>query len=353
MKDLDYSILQKYKADNKLIESKHPTKDYSIYSYSIDTQVDRLWDDITLAARGVICKNNGSRLNAPFKKFFNYGEPGVPDFDRSEPVEYYEKLDGSLILLCYDGEEWIISTKGSFVTEQAKHAKVLLSKYNLSFLSPDLTYMFEIIYPANKIVVDYGSDDTIIMIGAQSLDYEYVDHSVYADIIGCPYVKGVVTTWGDMLDKFEDENKLEYRNKEGYVVRFINHNYRLKLKYDAYFKIHKVVTNITKKNVWEMLYLFGDVHTALGIFDIPDEFYSDFEEYAEELYGEYNKIYQKVLDFYMSDIFYNVWESKQEKYEYVLENIERKLVEPVVLMYQHKNSKLQEIIWKMVKPKGR
>ena len=73
---------------------KHPDADLYIYNYSAKAQYERMWNEWTLACRGLIMNGNHEVVARPFKKFFNLGEvenQWIPD----EPFEVYEKMDGS------------------------------------------------------------------------------------------------------------------------------------------------------------------------------------------------------------------------------------------------------------------
>ena len=102
----------------------------------------------------------------PLPKFFNLSEyqgtipDGVPNI--------YEKLDGSLIILFHYQGEWEVASRGSFASEQAQMARVLLANYqaDLGTIDREYTYLFEIIYPSNRIVVDYGSSRRLVLLAA-------------------------------------------------------------------------------------------------------------------------------------------------------------------------------------------
>ena len=104
--------------------------------------------------RGLVLDSDGNVVAKPFKKFFNLEEltPGqIPN----EPFEVFEKMDGSLgILFNYKGE-WILATKGSFISEQAVKGMQILKKYKYERLLEGYTYLFEIIYSENRIVCQY------------------------------------------------------------------------------------------------------------------------------------------------------------------------------------------------------
>jgi RNA ligase len=77
----------------------------------------------------------------------------------------YDKLDGSLGILYFYDDKPYIATRGSFTSEQAERAnKIFQKKYSHLHFNKEHTYLFEIIYPENRIVVDYGAKEDLILL---------------------------------------------------------------------------------------------------------------------------------------------------------------------------------------------
>ena len=138
-------ILNRYHEDGWLIKQTHPTLDLTIWNYSPRVQYERQWDDITIQCRGLVTNSKGEIVARPFKKFFNYEEHKQEDLPNEEFV-VYEKMDGSLGILFYYENEWILATRGSFTSEQSIKGTEMLKKYPLEKLDRNNTYLFEIIY---------------------------------------------------------------------------------------------------------------------------------------------------------------------------------------------------------------
>ena len=138
-------ILNRYHGDGWLIKQTHPTLDLTIWNYSPRVQYERQWDDITIQCRGLVTNSKGEIVARPFKKFFNYEEHKPEDLPNEEFV-VYEKMDGSLGILFYYENEWILATRGSFTSEQSIKGTEMLKKYPLEKLDRNNTYLFEIIY---------------------------------------------------------------------------------------------------------------------------------------------------------------------------------------------------------------
>ena len=148
---------------------KHPDFDLYIYNYSKQASAEHIWNEATELCRGLILDKDMNIVARPFAKFYNYEELveqhiEIPDL----PFEVYEKLDGSLGILYFADGKPYIATRGSFESDQAKHATgILYAKYAdvIDQLDQNKTYLFEIIYNDPKaranLVVDYGDADDI------------------------------------------------------------------------------------------------------------------------------------------------------------------------------------------------
>lgn len=131
-----------------ITKRKHPKYDIYILNYTPEVQYSNEWTPDLLMCRGLVVDSDANIVARPFEKFFNYSEEDVNTLP-NEPYEVYLKMDGSLGILFNYNDEWIISTRGSFESEQAIHAtEILNTKYKdvLPNLNKELTYLFEIIY---------------------------------------------------------------------------------------------------------------------------------------------------------------------------------------------------------------
>jgi len=116
---------------NKLV-IKNQKGSLAIYCYSTRAATKASWDIFTLIARGLIIDTEQCTVVAtPFPKFFNYGEAQIWDADKSEgEILVTTKYDGSLGIVFYHSNNWQVSTKGSFESEQAVWATRCLHLLN-------------------------------------------------------------------------------------------------------------------------------------------------------------------------------------------------------------------------------
>lgn len=259
----------------------HPHKDYTIYNYTAKAQYDRVWNEVTLQCRGLVLDSQYRYIARPFAKFFNWGEMEGqvwPD----EPMEVYEKMDGSLGILYWIDDEPYICTRGSFVSEQSDEAtRMLKTTYaeSIPLLKKDRTYLFEIIYPENRIVVDYEGQRKLVMLAV-------IDIATGEDLpledIGFPVVKRYddIQSLAALMDTEDDD-------REGYVVRFQS-GLRYKIKFEEYLRIHRIVTHVSTISIWEYLKTGQSMDEIVE--RVPDEFYQWVKIYKEDLERRYAEI---------------------------------------------------------------
>jgi RNA ligase len=198
----------------------------TIWNYTPDVQYGEKWDDITLQCRGLVTDNEGNVVARPFKKFFNMEEN---KHTPTSEFEVFDKMDGSLgIMFKYNGE-MVCATRGSFTSEQSKWMTEFALKYNYQDIIVDgFTYLFEIIYPENRIVVNYEGQERLVLLGI--INTETGEELPYSDLFEA---FDVVKKYDGIRDYSELKSKVE-QNSEGFVVRFSNGE-RIKIKGDKCF----------------------------------------------------------------------------------------------------------------------
>jgi RNA ligase len=231
------------------------------------------WDEFSIIARGLIVDEQAGRIVAtPFPKFFNVGERrgDVPDL----PFEAFEKLDGSLIIVFEHAGRWWTATKGAFDSEQAVWAQARLDALDLSPLTPGTTYLFEAIYPENRIVVRYV-EPALVMLGAyDSAGRELTYNEILATCQALEWRAARRHEFASIADMVSHAATLP-RDDEGFVIRFSN-GLRLKLKGAEYRRIHALISRCTPLAMWEAMNA-GDDMAAIRR-DLPEEFWADFDE---------------------------------------------------------------------------
>lgn len=313
---------------------KHPSANLCIYNYTEKAQFSRTWNEVTLACRGLILDENFDVVARPFQKFFNKEELSDGDIPNL-PFDVFEKLDGSLAIMYWIDDIPYIATRGSFESEQALHATSILHG-RLAFgnirtedFDRDATYLFEIIYPGNRVVVDYGKTDNLYLLAI-------IDNETGKDLplqdIGFPIVKQY-----DWAEDFDEIQKLNWDNSEGFVVRFQN-GFRMKIKFEDYRRLHKLLTGVSTKTIWELLRSGKTVDEIVE--GVPDEFYQWVKETVKDLVSQFLEIENDCLVVFRKDFLGRKDAAayfKTQKYPHIL-----------FRMYDEKE--YADSIWKLIEP---
>lgn len=218
-------------------------------------------------ARGFIIKKEGYKyipVCVPFTKFFCVGDPNAQDalYKLAHRDEWYveEKIDGSLIKLWWDNDEWHISTSGTTDAEKAavqfemndianyKQLFMYASKDKIDYdrLDKRYTYMFELIGLENKVIVPYEKED-VYYLGRRDnytlLEMPYFDD----DCAGvekckrpkCKIVKVNKNPKKVMKELQKEVNSFtkEHEHFEGYVISDKSLKTRVKMKSTQYMEL--------------------------------------------------------------------------------------------------------------------
>ena len=268
----------------------------TLYGYTDKCTFDRHWTPLTRQARGLIIESETGKVVAlPLPKFFNLGEMEetlLHNLPQEQP-EVFEKVDGSLGIVFHHNGEWQVSTRGSFYSEQAVKAKELLTKYNLRDLSENLTLLVEIIYPSNKIIVDYGSQEKLVLLAVNNRERGFGlcsrDMMMLAWCIEMESAKRYDLTVPQMIEL----QKSIPKDQEGFVLKYSN-GLRVKIKGDEYLRIAKLMSSLSPISCWEVM-KNGKVDTFY-LQQLPEEFKKDFEPIVVALENQYSKIVSEIAE---------------------------------------------------------
>jgi RNA ligase len=322
----------------------------AILNYTHLAQFSNKWTRTTMACRGLIYDSDTTEVVArPFPKFFNYGQGIIPhDVTTKRPI-VTEKADGSLgiIYWCEDAGRWKVATRGSFSSDQAVHATIKLRDYidvlDEDALAHDRTYLVEIIYPGNRIVVDYAGRDELRLLAVIDIETggDYADVNwpgprveMYTDIkdVQSAYM---ITTSGLMDDA------------EGMVLcypRYKAPSFRLKVKSLEYLRLHKLLTGLSTKKIYDHLANGRTVESLIE--DVPDEFMEWVNKEATALTEAYDEILVRArFDFAAIE---GHCETRAEFAKFAL-----KTEYSDILFRMYDGRDFADLIWKRIKPEFR
>ena len=260
---------------------------------------------IVREARGIIFKrdNWSHPVCWPFNKFGNFGENWVPEIDWSTAF-VSEKIDGSLIKVWWDWSEgWHISTNGSIDAYKADLGSVLMHEFGTYFyttickyyntfddfvenLDVDLTYMFELVGPYNRVVIPYD-ESAIYFLGARNkyTGEEFNCSKITAGALSMGRFKLPAQYSLSSVDDCIKAAELKPWDDEGFVVCDALFN-RVKIKSPAYVMAHYARNNnvITRKHLIQII-LSGETEEFLC-------YASDYKEELEKVQHLMNSFYK-------------------------------------------------------------
>lgn len=231
------------------------TKGYlAIYNYTAACNYGKHWEPVARQARGLILHEPTSAVVArPFPKFFNLNELPETSEDTlpwDDPFEVSMKVDGSLGVVYHHDGRWDIATRGAFDSDQAIFAREnLLPRYRLDRIPEDLTVLVEIVYPGNRVVVDYGDLEFLSLLaarnrvtGAKRGRDELVGLSSDLDM----------SLASPMAGKLPRDFKF-LPNTEGFVIHWPDNGLRVKVKAPDYVAAHRLLPLVSPRRVLELM----------------------------------------------------------------------------------------------------
>ena len=336
----------------------HPDYPLQILNYTRKTQFERAWNEYTLLSRGLIIDGFCDVIALPFKKFFNYEELITSTIYPNAPIseyEVYDKMDGSLgIIFYYDGL-WHIATRGSFTSDQSVRGKAILKQHDLTRLNPENTYLVEIIYPENRIVVNYDGAEKLVLLGIMNRetghDYTY-DEMIEKVAFEWPTVE-VVKRY-DSVDDIAILKSRNVLNEEGYVMRLRGTDFRMKCKFEDYCRLHSIITNVSTKDIWACLRDGRDLNELLE--NTPDEFDTWVRDQIEKLQREYEfiefhtKSRVQMLKSLMKDVL-NIDPSNKKEFARLVMASAGTGLNTAIAFRMYDGKSYESVIWRMIEPK--
>jgi RNA ligase len=276
--------------------TRHPDLPLTLYTYTEETQYKRTWNDINRLCRALVLDEEGNQINYPFPKFFNFEELTDEEklrFQTDKLVSLNTKDDGSLINVFNYRGAWQISSKGSWLSDQALLASELLVERFPTFFQlaqPAFTYLFELVGPRNvNVTRQYDKDDLILLaIRGAAGDLSPSALSDFAGRLNLSVVQPYL--WSDQEDEYKLIKNNLNPNFEG-VVLLNKYGERCKIKSDLYVRLHRVVTGNSERTCFEM---WRD-RSFVSLEGVPDEFFADIRTKIDEIEAKWQETLQSVV----------------------------------------------------------
>lgn len=246
---------------------QHPTfKELWVARYISElVSFDNLWNKFYLQARGTaVNMRDFEVINRAPEKFFNYGEPKLPQdvvldaVKTAKRIESANKEDGSFVAMGYYNNDLIVNTPGAFTSEEAVAARNLLlsdSKYQklLNYIkeNPHLTISGEFIHPDFPIVINYkGRKEIVLHMIINKVDGTYLMYSEVQKIAESLGISSVPIEFYDFsCINYTSSKHYQGTDKEGWVCMIEQENgekLMCKIKVDDYMELHDYISKIMK-----------------------------------------------------------------------------------------------------------
>lgn len=255
--------------------------DLLLFDYTAKAQYAARWNFFERVSRGLIINSvTGEIVARPFDKFFNWFEGGRKA--HGHIVTVTEKIDGSLGILFRVNGNFRITTRGDFFSPQGAWATQFLNAhYDLRDLPDEWTLLFEIVYPENRIVIDYQGREALFLLAARNRftgEYMKFFPDLYELAQKYDFPLPNVHSFNNITEILELTGKLP-AEEEGFVVEFSDGE-RYKFKGDRYLELHKLISGLSFKHTLEAV--------QAGTLDyireqIPDEYLAELNAWAAQI----------------------------------------------------------------------
>ncbi len=257
-----------------------------VLNYTAKTVGHGAWTTETRRCRGLVVDEASDVLLArPFEKFFDLGQTNVP---LGGAMVASEKWDGSLgILYRRPDGELAITTRGDPNSWQAEAATRLWRERYPDVVVPDgETWLFEIILPENRVVVNYGEQRDLVALAAIDM-HTGRDLGLPAGFPGPVASRFDVSggRLGEVLAELE-----QVGNKEGLVVFWPAEGVRAKVKLPEYHALHRLTFATSNRTIWQTLVEGRNPIDALTGVPVPDGLPAFVERHVTRLKQEHTRL---------------------------------------------------------------
>jgi RNA ligase len=345
---LDVNKLDEMRRDGYIRQAKHPELPLVSECYTKQTMFERAWTHETRTCRGLIWNTETGQVVArPFAKFFNWGEPSCPMIQPDEWVKVWDKLDGSLGIIYDTPVGPAVATKNSFQSPQAEHATQVLRERYSDFRAPrDFTALVEIIYPDNRVVLDYDEVDDLFYLGAV-----FIENGVSARNVPfyMPFPESKLLGTGPFLEMADHFTTTTRPNAEGVVIHAVNRDIRVKVKQADYLELHKVATGLNKKQLWQWLSEGKSINEIL--MGIPEELHDWAFPILQDMCTKFTD-----LDIYIAEQWWLIQNElrpvDRKELAGLMQSWPKWVSHGIWFLYDGHEERYNEFLWKQVRPSG-
>ena len=229
----------------------------------------------------------------------------------------------------------------------------MLQKYKLYLLDPTVTFLCEIIYPENRIIVDYGNKEELVLLGALTkLEGVESDSSLKMASVSSGMRMARKYEFNSIDEIIEKQSQLGTM-EEGFVVRFEDGE-RVKFKSAEYLKVARLLSELTPLNFWKAM-KDGIVQQEI-IQEIPEEFRPEVDRIKGGLEASYILTEQEIREDYKYAIesiggLFDLSEDRKKLGLFIKEH-GSELKHPTAMFPMLLENSVDKYIMREIRPKG-
>lgn len=200
----------------------------------------------------------------------------------------------------------------------------------------------------NRIVVNYGDFEGLILIGCLDNNGKEFDIQNEKFNLNFQIVKKIPSTdYKNLRENIKDD-------EEGFVIHFYRTGLRMKIKGAEYCRLHRIMTEISSREIWECLSLDKPITSIID--KVPDE----FMEWVKKIINDLQTSYWDIEETSIIENTYKTVEAQNLVPDYESNPRELKKVFATLVKdhpYKHIIFRMfhgwdyKQDIWKMIYPK--
>ena len=294
-----------------LVINEH--EDFVLIKYNLlDTDSD-FWERYNCLYREcrsvVIDKRRECFVLTPFRKFFNLNEKEETQeflikkmIENAKSIEITEKIDGSMQSARFYNGKIVLAGTSALSKDVSFRVNIGYSLIDENYEkmlmdNPDCTFIFELVCKEDAHVVVYTEEQRgLYLIGVRnSITGEQWSYSQVINIAnkyGVKHTNAVNKSFDDLINELDTKRSNE---AEGHVIDI--DGYKIKLKYNDYVLIHRMISKMLSSNA-----IIKSVDN--GTWDdvkskIPDAYRSDAELIANDVIEFVKMMTNKIDDMFL------------------------------------------------------
>jgi hypothetical protein len=295
----------KYENTGLVERRHHDTFPLDLLCYSRKCVHENVWDKATSLCRGIIItrgQDGGEIIARPFTKFHNFGAVMADDVlvhlgtgAFQKPV-VWEKMDGFMCTLYRWENKDYIASKGSFHSIHAKWATAQIRKMfgdRLPTTLNEKTLVFEGLHKDLRIVIDYKDRQELVLLAVidNETGAEYSPDSL--ESVARAFGFNTPINFQLTLEQARAASLDAKADEEGYVLTWYRDGvpFRLKMKFIKYLRLHRIVTGVSPKRVWEVL-ATGQSIELQEYLNYSTPWFAEFaKKWVRALQAEYDRLH--------------------------------------------------------------